>query len=82
MYFKSIFDVFWWVVVIMMMVGYGDMRFIIVWGKIVGLLCVIFGVLIIVFLVFVIVLNFNYFYYCENEQRVVEVSKKEKDCKE
>lgn len=34
--FKSIFDVFWWVVVIMMMVGYGDMKFIIVWGKIVG----------------------------------------------
>lgn len=41
---------------------YGDMIFFILGGKIVGFICVILGVLIIVFFVLVIVLNFNYFY--------------------
>lgn len=41
--FQSILYVFWWVVVIMMMVGYGDVFFISFLGKIVGVLCVILG---------------------------------------
>lgn len=51
----------------MIIVGYGDMRLIGFWGKLVGFFCVIVGVLIIVLFVFVIVFNFNYFYYREIE---------------
>lgn len=44
--FQSILYVFWWVVVIMIIVGYGDVFFVSLLGKIVGVLCVILGKLI------------------------------------
>lgn len=43
--------------------------FIILWGKVIGLLCVVVGVFILVLFVLVIVLNFSYFYNLDKEKR-------------
>ena len=74
-HFHSIPDAFWWAVVTMTTVGYGDMRPIGFWGKVVGSMCAIAGVLTIALPVPVIVSNFNYFYHREtnNEDKTAYV---------
>lgn len=59
---KSIFIVWWWGLIIMIMVGYGDIYLISVLGCIIGVCCVISGVIVLVFVILIFVNNFFVLY--------------------
>lgn len=58
--------------IIVSIVGYGDYYLVISFGKFVGGVCVVFGVLVFFFLVMVFVINFNVYFLGELIRRYIE----------
>ena len=73
--FTSIPASFWWAIVTMTTVGYGDMAPVTFWGQIVGGLAVVCGVLTIALPVPVVVSNFEHFYTKERNRKRMEDKK-------
>lgn len=72
---KSIPGGFWWAVITMCTVGYGDVVPVGIYGKIVGTICALSGVLTLAIPVPIITENFNKFYVHKQRAKTRDVSK-------
>lgn len=75
--FKDIPEGFWWALITMTTVGYGDMYPTTSWGKVIGSFCAICGVLMIGFTVPALVNNFMLYY--RDVQFAVQIEKQQKE---
>jgi hypothetical protein len=70
--FGSIIEAFWWSIVTMSTVGYGDYVPKSTLGKIVGVFCALMGILVIALPFPIIVSRFNYYYELEKSGKSLE----------
>ena len=75
--FVSIPSSFWWAIVTMTTVGYGDMCPTTLWGQMIGGMAVVCGVLTIALPVPVVVSNFEHFYTKERNRKRMEEARKQ-----
>ena len=68
-HFKTMLDAYWWSIITMTTVGYGDVYPITGMGKVIASLCAIFGVLVIGLPIPIIGNSFNNFYAREKRQK-------------
>ena len=77
--FDTIPNSFWWSIVTMTTVGYGDMAPVTLWGRLVGSAAVLSGVLIVALPVPVVVSNFEHFYKKERNRKKTEKANKKQE---
>lgn len=78
--FESILDVFWWMIVIMIVVGYGDKVLKGVLGKLIGVVCVVLGIVVLFcFFIFVFFLYFEEMYKLKGSGLGKKVKEKENE---
>ncbi|CAM9747334.1 unnamed protein product [Lampetra fluviatilis] len=80
-HFSSVPDAFWWAVVTLTTVGYGDMTPVTLPGKLVGSMCALSGVLLIALPVPVIVNNFTTIYELQKKKMMMIKKKMKKTAK-